>query len=129
MIQHYVKFYYPGFFFAEDSVEAIDHRDPDKVEVPKSAYGFFFFDRKEIDDDGDVLQSDSLNESGTYFIGEVKSLDEIPETPENEILRRNMKVNGWTNVVKLECGWYQPFKDGDQIYRPLTSSAKRNEDG
>lgn len=118
MIQHYVKFYFPGVIIADESMEKVGSRDPEGLKIPKGAYAFQFFSRAEMQIDGNVLVGEGKNYSGIYYVnGVVEELGDIPDTHENKNLLWNMKASGWNRVVKTNCGWYRPFNEGDVIIK------------
>jgi hypothetical protein len=104
MVQQYVKFFYPGSFFSEESVKKINNRT-DKIDVPKNAFAYEFFEKSEIEQDGEVLTGFPRNISGRYYIGELYDLERVKkEFPDKDVLIRNMESNDWTHVVKCSQG-------------------------
>lgn len=127
MKKHFVRFFSPGTLFAEVSEREIDSWD---VEVARklagkimerheaTPYGFQFFTRKRRAGD---LDSHESNHSSMYFLPHcrVDTLAEILErnNPDEEILRDNMRINGYDKVAITTKGWKitVPFRDGDVL--------------
>ena len=115
-IKHYVVRFYGGAFLAETSEEEIKVRDPKKIKYKKYSYGFYFFDR-EISKSklGNVLESEKLNISGTYFYaGRLLTLKDVKtKMSDRKTLISNMECNHWNKVVETTIGWMLPFEKGD----------------
>lgn len=114
MTQHYVQYWYPGLLFSEPSNEKINHRDPDKIKIPKGAYAFSFFDQEEMVKNGKTLRGEAENHSGYYFVNAtiytlaaVKK--EFGKSASHSILITNMECNKYPYVVKTNIGTWQPF--------------------
>ena len=127
MIQkHFVEFYSPGTFVAEVTTKEIDSWNVDEaVEMSKGIterygakpYGFRFITRSRGPDD---LDSSVSARSKTYYINcKVETLAEIEvrNDPKEEILRSNMRINGYDCVVTPKEGWKTtlPLFDGDVV--------------
>jgi hypothetical protein len=126
MKKHFVIFFSPGTFFAEQSEKPIDSWDVDKaVEMARKVkerynarpYGFQFTTRERGPDD---LDSKETKRSGTYFLGgKVETLKEVEarNDPKEEILRSNMRCNGWDKIVVNDNSWrtVQPLQKGDKV--------------
>lgn len=126
MKQHFVTFYSPGTFVAEQSTQPIKSWDPilaksmaDNVKERYAAtpYGFQFTTRERGPDD---LDSDISDRSPMYYINcEVQTLEEIESrnNPKDKTLIRNMKGNGWDRVVVTTRGWKwtQPLEPDDIV--------------
>jgi len=134
--KHYVTFFSPGTFVAEDTSRSIskwDAREAMRMANDISErhgakpYGFRFETRKEAqpvkDDDGEAMEvkPKTVKASGMYYIkGKVETLTEIEARDgESSILASNMRGNGWSKVVTTTNGyrwrWTQPFKKGDSL--------------
>jgi len=132
--KHYVTFFSPGTFVAEDTTRSIskwDAREAMRMANDISErhgakpYGFRFETRKEAqpvkDDDGEAMEvkPKTVKASGMYYIkGKVETLTEIEARDgESSILASNMRGNGWSKVVTTTNGyrWTQPFKKGDSL--------------
>ena len=108
MKKHFVTFLSPGTFFAETTTKPIDSWDVDKaVEMARTVkerynarpYGFRFSTRERGPDD---LDSKEVKTSGVYFLGgKIETLKEVEarNDPKEEILRSNMRCNGWKKIV------------------------------
>ena len=120
MTKHFVVFYWPGFMFADESIEypvpAWDTVEAMKIVKTFSSmpFCFRFLTRERGDDD---LDSHISKRSGMFYIGgTVFTLDEIraEHDPNNMILLSNMEGNKWDRVVRVR-GWTQPFEEGDHL--------------
>lgn len=114
MIAHFVHFLSPGTFVSEESINPIDKWD---VEVAKvmarsiherhgaTPYGFYFTTRTRGPDDLDSKQS---ARSATYYLGgTVETYDQVVarNDPKEEILRSNMRVNGYDRIIVNTNSW------------------------
>lgn len=115
MIKHYVEFYYPGIIVADTSVCSIESRDQ-KIDMPKGAYGYRFFDREEIEtSEGETLRGDRKSISALHVFGKKLNLEEAKQLPRSEILVSNMRANGWKYVVKTDLGNIIEFREEDVL--------------
>jgi hypothetical protein len=126
MKQHFVTFYSPGTFCAEMTEKAIESWDvAQAVEMSKGIverydarpYGFRFNTRERLDTE---LDSRVVEVSPMYYLGgKVQTLAEIEQRndPEEDILRSNMRSNGYSRVISSTSGWKftQPLKDTDIV--------------
>lgn len=114
---------FPGSFYPEEQVIAVDVRDPQAIAAEHSgAFSFQFFDQvsAEVEVDGVKRRvfGDRKNLSPKYFPGgTVFTKDDIEAMgPEFRILRANMNNDGWGVMVKTRRGNFQPFtKDCEVI--------------
>jgi hypothetical protein len=121
MKKHFVEFYSPRTFFAETSTRAIESWNVDKAvamaadikeRYDATPYAFRFITRERKDDE---LDSRVVERSGYYFLGgSVMTLEELEfrNDPEEEILRRNMRIFGFEDL------FYYPV-DATQSLRAL----------
>lgn len=137
MEQHFVHFMSPGTFFAEQSSKEIDSWDPKKAmemadEITErygaTPYGFYFTTRRRQDDE---LDSKEVARSNTYYLGgKVETLAEIEarNDPKEDILRSNMRCNGWDKIVvnTNSWKWTQPLEEHDVVL-DYTPPQKRSE--
>ena len=126
MKQHFVTFYSPGTFVAEQSTEAIDSWDVDaaqkmaenvKERHGATPYAFQFSTRSRGSDD---LDSHVSERSSMYFVNcRVETLAEVEERndPKERILRSNMRNNGYDRIATTTKGWKwtQPLKADDVV--------------
>lgn len=124
--QHFVTFYSPGTFVAEDTSRRISSWDTDEAvrmagEIVERynarPYGFRFTTRARGPSD---LDSAVVATSGMYFLGgKVETLAEVEarNDPSEDILRGNMRGNGYARVVvnTNSWKWTQPLEDGDVV--------------
>lgn len=114
-LKHYVVFLYPGTIFTERVIEEVKSRDPAKIHAPKGCFGFHFCDRMEAVVGGERLLGEARNFSGTFYFGQLRTIDEIEKEMPDPRLLRNMKRNNWKKVVLTRCGNYQPFEKRDVV--------------
>lgn len=134
--KHFVTFYSPGTFFAEDTTLPIDSWDVDAAKEMASKvverynatpYAFQFSTRTRNDDQLDSVES---KRSTTYHLGgSLMDIEAVKQLiPDSSILQSNMRCNGWNQVVLNDNSWrsVQPFKDGDVLleYTPPVSANK-----
>jgi hypothetical protein len=123
MEKHFVTFYSPGTFLAEDTTQPIDTWDVDQaVEMARDVkwripYCFVFTTRRREDDE---LDSKEVARSGHYFLGgKIETVEEVRarNNPAERILLSNMEGNGWDRIVvnTNSWKWTQPFNDGDVL--------------
>lgn len=126
--QDFVSFYSPGTLFAEVTQQPIDSWDV-KEAIMRSReiverhgarpYAFRFTTRGRSDID---LDSREIDSSGYYYLdGKVSTLAEVEarNLPGEEILRANMRGNGYKAVVESNSSgtyrWTQPFGEKDCV--------------
>ncbi len=126
MKKHFVTFYSPGTFVAEQSTKAIDSWDVDaaqkmaenvKERYDAIPYAFQFSTRTRGSDD---LDSHVSERSPMYFVNcKVETLAEVEERndPKERILRSNMRGNGYDRIAVTTKGWKwtQPIKADDVV--------------
>ncbi len=115
--QSYVEHFFPGVLVSETREESIEERNPEAIDVPGSAFAFRFYDKTELQLDGEKLDGDRRNTSGMFYPeGEVINADEILDNPDqyDDTLVANVRTNGY-DVVKTRSGNYQPFEDEDEL--------------
>lgn len=124
--KHFVTFYSPGTFCAEESTKPIESWDTavalrmaSSVTERHNAkpYAFTFTTRSRGDSD---LDSKVTARSPLYYFGvKVETLAEIEarRDPNDRILIANMRGNGWPRVVTTTSGWKatMPLRDGDVV--------------
>jgi hypothetical protein len=128
MRKHFVVFFSPGTLFAEQTEKPIESWDVDKaVKLAKSIkerydarpYGFQFITKARSAKD---LDSKVIERSGMYFLGgKVETIQEIEarNDPKEEILRSNMRSNGFDKVVVNDNSWRwtQPLGKNDKVLK------------
>ena len=126
MIKHFVIFFSPGTFVAEQTEKSIDSWDvKEAVRLGKEIkerygavpYGFCFTTRERKDNE---LDSREVKRSGMYFLGgKVLTLKALKKEndPKKEILISNMEHNHWYRVVENNNSrrWTQPLRKGDKV--------------
>lgn len=126
MKKHFVTFYSPGTFVAEQTTKPIDSWDIDCAVAMSTAiterhnakpYAFQFTTRERGPDDFD---SKEVARSGMHYIGgKVETLTQVEarNDPKEEVLRSNMRINGWNRIWTSTVGWKwsQPLRDDDIV--------------
>lgn len=124
--KHFVTFYSPGTFVAEETTKPIDAWDTvAALTMAKSIverhearpYGFHFTTRSRGPQD---LDSKVTASSGIHYFGvKVETLADVEAraTPSDDILLSNMRINGWGRVVTTTSGWRatMPLRDDDVV--------------
>jgi hypothetical protein len=124
--KHFVTFYSPGTFTAETSAREISGWDIDeailmarriKERHGATPYGFRFSTRGRT---AQELDSHELSKSCMYYLGgKVETREEVEarNDPKEDILRSNMKCNGWNRILvnNNSWKWTHPLQDGDII--------------
>jgi hypothetical protein len=108
MQQHFVTFYSPGTFMSEETTKSIDSWDVktamkmahDIIErYAATPFGFQFTTRSRGEKD---LDSKKASESPMYYLGgRVETLAQVEarNDPNEDILRSNMRGNGWDKII------------------------------
>jgi hypothetical protein len=126
MKAHFVTFYSPGTFVAEETTNPIASWD---VELAKQMardikerygavpYGFRFTTRTRSDQE---LDSKVTNKSPMYFLGgKVETLAEVKAraTEKERILVSNMECNKWKRIVTNDNSWRwtRPLEKDDVV--------------
>jgi len=123
---HFVTFYSPGSFVAEETTKPVESWDVAKaMEMARgiterynaTPYGFQFSTRERKDDE---LDSKVVEKSALYYLGgKVETLEEVEARarPCDRILITNMKGNGWKRVITNNNSWKwtQPLEDTDIV--------------
>ena len=126
MQKHFVTFFSPGTFVAEETENPIDSWDvATAVAMSKAVkerynatpYGFQFITRERKDDE---LDSKVTKRSGMYYLGgKVETVEDVAKRadPKESILLSNMRGNGWDRIVTNDNSWRwtQPLEKGDTV--------------
>lgn len=126
MKKHFVTFFSPGTFVAEQTTKPVDSWDVEAAKTMAETiterysavpYAFQFLTRERGPDD---LDSKITERSPMYYINcKVETIAEIEarNDPKESILRSNMRGNGWDKVVVTTKGWRwtQPLASGDVV--------------
>lgn len=124
--QHYVVFYSPGTFVAEQTSKPVAGWNVETaVEIARGIqerhgsvpYGFCFVTRGRQADD---LDSKEIARSCFYWLGGViETLAEVKarNDPKDKILISNMEVNDYARIITNTNSWKwtQPLNDGDIV--------------
>jgi hypothetical protein len=126
MEKHFVTFFSPGTFVAEETTKPIESWDIHKaVAMAKEVkerynalpYGFQFSTRARGERD---LDSTVIKTSGLYYLGgKIETVEDVAKRndPKEKILLSNMKGNGWDKIVvnTNSWKWTQPLKADDTV--------------
>ena len=123
----YIAYLTPGSFMSEESTRKVEKRNPEEdiKEAPEYAFAFFYFDivktSVKVGDEQVDTSSGRRNISNRYYIdAEVLDLKAVEALEgDTEILIRNMKGNGYDQVVRCRTGNFQPLDEKDVL---LTTS-------
>lgn len=113
MLKHYVELNSD----VEDSVREVESRDPSKIQVPADCDSFYFFDREEVEVNGEILRGKRKNCSVGYSVGgRIMSLEDVKrDMPDAETLIWNLSEGGWDRVVKTRFGYFRPCSIEDVV--------------
>jgi hypothetical protein len=129
MKKHFVTFYSPGTFLSESTEKPIDSWDVNlakkmaktiKERHGSTPYGFMFSTRSRGEND---LDSKVSKKSGMYYLNaKVETYEEViaRNDPKEEILRSNMRINGYKKIVTNAPGsktyrFCFPLEKGDVV--------------
>lgn len=126
MQQHFVTFYSPGTFVAEDTTKPIAAWNVDDAVAMAALiserhgakpYGFQFTTRGR---EPHELDSKVIAKSPMHYIGgKIETLDEVRSRglESERILLSNMECNGWNRIWRATAGWSwtQPLKPEDVV--------------
>ena len=124
---HYVIFWSPGSFVANEQTMTVQTSDPRKVAWPDNAYAFRLFRREDVID-GDKTYEGKPEQIGPIYYhpaSVVQSLDEVRANPRaTPILLDNMRFNGWEQIIWTRwMNWPQHFDPATMEI--LTSGGER----
>jgi hypothetical protein len=123
VVTTYVRYLYPGAFFAEDSAQEVSGRDPERIarEAPEGVFAFEFYDVVTatvcIGGEDVELRSKAIHSTGRYYI-DAEALDAagVEALPgDHSILLSNMRGNRWATILLCRTGNFQPLEDGDVL--------------
>lgn len=136
--QDYVTFYSPGTFMSEETAREIDGWD---IEVAKKMahsiverYGAtpYAFQFRTMGRGKRDLNSKEIGKSPLYYLGgRVETLAEVEarNAPNEDILRSNMRCNGWGRIIVNDNSWRvtRPLEADDVIldWKPRPKRKKR----
>lgn len=116
--------YVKGRILRDFKIIKVQSRDISKVEIPKNAFGYRFFDVvSNFSDEGVWLGSDRVNFTPFYYFGGTlytiaqakKAFSEIEKTLES------MRLDGVKKIIRFKTGMWQMFRQNDLIIkRPRT---------
>jgi len=126
MKSEFVTFLSPGTFFHERTTKPIESWDVEKAkdmarEIKErhgaTPFAFCFTTRAPADDE---LDSKETAKSCTYYLGgTIETLADVEarNDPKEEILRSNMRCNGWDRIITNTNSWKvtQPLNADDVV--------------
>jgi hypothetical protein len=128
MTKHYVTFYSPGTFVAEESTKEIASWDVDaaltmareiKERYNATPYGFRFSTRTR--GANDFVPKETTRSPLYYLGGKVETLAEVKAraTEKDRILISNMEGNGWDRIITNDNSWRwtQPLQKDDVVLK------------
>ena len=113
MVEHYVKYYYPGSFFSITTDKKLDGRTVDINKIPKDVYAYRLFDIVESKNRApyERFVSNMVYFGKPYTVEEVKKL-----FPELETLIFNMEDSSdILGAVHTRVGSWQVYRKGDKV--------------
>ena len=122
----FVTFLSPGTFFHEDTTKPIESWDVEQAkEMARNIkerhgatpFAFYFTTRARGDNE---LDSSQVAKSCTYYLGgKIETLAEVEarNDPKEDILRSNMRCNGWDRIITNTNSWKvtQPLNADDVV--------------
>lgn len=116
MLKHYVEFVSPGLLISNMHSELVISRDSALITLPRNKYGFRFYDKEEVIQNGEALVGKPKNYSGWFYEGEAFTLEQVErEFPSSNILINNMRSNNYSKVVKTRFGQFFPLEKDDIV--------------
>ena len=126
MKQQFVTFLSPGTFVHEDTTKPIESWDVEKAkEMARdikerhgaTPFAFYFTTRTRADDE---LDSKRVAKSCKYYLGgKIETLADVEarNDPKEDILRSNMRCNGWDQIITNTNSWEvtQPLNADDVV--------------
>jgi hypothetical protein len=126
MKKHFVTFFSPGTFVAEDTTKPIDSWDVEAAKAMATEiterygatpYGFRFTTRSRGYED---LDSKVTATSPMYYLGgKVETLEQVKAraTKDDRILVSNMEINGYERIITNDNSWRwtQPLEPDDVV--------------
>lgn len=125
MNKTYVEFLLPGSFFPEAITREVADRSPPQ-DIPRNTFGYSFFSRTVMQQDGETLIGPVRERSPTTYFGEVMAVEQVEALPgDHEILLSNMRINGWSRVVRTTLGNFRPLEKGDSVIAASQAAEER----
>jgi len=111
----YVRFFYPGLIFCEQSVKPISGPDT-RVKFPKGSIGYQRLWREEKTVKGETLTCSFHAVGGAVYKGKVLKLDQvIAKYGATSIAADNMRINNFERIVDTGRGIFPLEKDDEVI--------------
>jgi len=117
MVKVYVEFLFQENVSSDVAEKEVSNRK-EVVKLPKGAYGYRFFDREEIEENGDITFGAKKNHSGVTYFGREYTLAQVKRNfPEERFLAAMMESNGYTKAVRVPSGQFYPLANSDIVKR------------
>jgi hypothetical protein len=108
VIKSFVRFYYPGIFFTEDSSRELESNEP-PITFPKNSFAYILYTKEVIEGATGDLVGREFGHTGMHFNGgQVYTTAELEKSfPTEKILISNSRSGGY--VIKTSMGNWQSF--------------------
>jgi len=117
--KHYAEFLYPGVIVSDSSIKEItenEYRHPETIRPSEGCFGFRVMARTEVTENGETLTGAYRNKSHWYYIGEIRTIEDVARTDgKNSILYRNMENNGFNRIAYTKFGQAIPMNKEDTV--------------
>lgn len=118
---HYVEFYNPasspsGRIYTKKQSAIVSGRDIKKLDIPKDAFGFKFFDIQMAVENGITMKSEPVHISGMHYLGGqiIMAKKAVTVIFDHRLLRK-IESEKWQRVILCNDGEFREFKHGDLI--------------
>ena len=116
MLKHYVEYHFKDIYSSEYQTKEVKTRNPKLIKLPKGAFAFRFFDRTEVEIEGEKLVGNPKNYSPLTYYGKIYTLEEVKaQFPYLGTLILNMESNGSNRVVRTIRGNWCLLEEGDIV--------------
>lgn len=110
----YIEFFQPGIYEAQRTCEKVEAR-AESTKLPQNCYAYRFFDRTEMEVDGELLIGPSKNFSGMTFFGKAMYAEEFMQSRHSSPQAiKAIKARGWKRVAVCAMGRAFPMEDADR---------------
>lgn len=116
MTKLYMRVWYPGSFVSEDAVKEVSARE-ERPDLSPRAYGWQYFERECVEQNGETLLGKEKNHSPITYIGEELTAEQACARG-NSIARSNIKGNGYKRLVQTKFGQMFPLDDNARVVSP-----------
>lgn len=117
MTKTYIEWIYPGILFSETSSSEVKTRSKNR-KFAKGAYGFRFFDREEVEQNGEILKGEPKNYSKIHIKGTAYTAEEAEKAfPDERILLSNIRINKMKGVIATKQGGFYEWDDNTEVIK------------